>query len=286
MPRKKKIVEKLLHKYRFIVLNEETFEERMTFKVSRLNVMIIGGLFILLLIVMTTILIAFTPLKEYIPGYASTKLRKQATELLYRTDSLEMVIKDNNQYFSSIQRVLRGDSIHEESDFEKMESGVVTNEEIDLTPSKADSLLRKEVEKKDKYNVLNSAEDISDFKLFPPVKGQITQEFDHKNQHYGVDISIAINQPVKSTANGTVVFAEWTTETGYVIIIEHSYGLLSVYKHNSSLTKSQGDLVRAGDVIAMSGNTGEFTTGPHLHFELWREGYPVNPTEFLDFESN
>lgn len=283
MAKKKKITKKLLHKYRLIILNEETFEERLTFKLSRLNVFVIGGLMVVFLIFMTTILIAFTPLREYIPGYSSTRLRQQAMHLVYKTDSLEAVIHNNQKYFSSIQMVLRGDSIAEDLDLDTLKDSKLLAGEIDLSPSKADSLLRREVEQKDKYNVFESAEDISDFKLFPPVQGQVTEPYNPQKQHYGVDISISENKPVKATANGTVIFAEWTSETGFVIILEHSYGLLSVYKHNSSLTRTQGDLVRAGEVIAMSGNTGEFTTGPHLHFELWRGGHPINPEDFMDF---
>jgi len=120
--------------------------------------------------------------------------------------------------------------------------------------------------------------------LFPPVSGTISESYDVKSKHYAVDIVVEENTPIKATADGTVIFAEWTAQTGYVILIEHSSGLISVYKHNASLTKSQGDLVKAGEVIATAGNTGELTTGPHLHFELWSDGYPVNPTNFIDFK--
>ena len=119
--------------------------------------------------------------------------------------------------------------------------------------------------------------------LFPPVNGTISEAYNVKEKHYAVDIVVAKNTPVKATADGTVIFAEWTAETGYVVIIEHSYELISVYKHNASLTKEQGDLVKAGEVIAMAGNSGEYSTGPHLHFELWSRGYPINPTNFIDF---
>ena len=112
----------------------------------------------------------------------------------------------------------------------------------------------------------------------------ISQNYNIKEKHYAVDIVVAKDTPIKATADGVVIFSEWTTETGYVIIIEHSYGLISVYKHNAFLTKSQGDLVKSGEVIATAGNTGELTTGPHLHFELWSDGYPINPTNFIDFE--
>lgn len=283
--KKKKITKKLLHKYRLIILNEETFEERISFKLSRLNVFVVVGISVILLIVLTSVLIAFTPLREYIPGYASTKLRNQVVELVYKADSLERVVDRNDKYFSSIQHILRGDTLENKSS--KKDTVIPEKIEVDaltFAPSKADSMLRKEVERKDKYNVFYPAVNKIHFKLFPPVKGQITAGYDAEIKHYAVDISTAKNQPVKATADGTVILAEWTAQTGYVIILDHGDGLVSVYKHNSSLSKEQGDYVKAGEVIAMTGNTGEFTTGPHLHFELWRDGYPVNPEEFLEFE--
>ena len=124
----------------------------------------------------------------------------------------------------------------------------------------------------------------TNFVLFTPVNGEISEEYNAENKHYAVDIVVAKNTPVKATADGTVIFAEWTVETGFVVLIEHSYGLISVYKHNATLTKEQGDFVKAGEVIATSGNTGDLSTGPHLHFELWSDGYSVNPTNFIDFK--
>ncbi|WP_121666111.1 M23 family metallopeptidase [Mesonia aquimarina] len=283
---KKRLAKKLLHKYRLVILNEDTFEERFAFKLTRLNVFVTVGLSAIVLITLTILLIAFTPLREYIPGYSSTALRQRATELVYTTDSLQQVIEKRNRYFSSIRKVLSGDV--SPAEIQNQDSSGYTNaispDSINLNPSKADSLLRDKVEQEDKYNVFDVAVSRLDFKLFAPVNGSISEAYDVEKKHFAVDIVTAENTPVKATADGTVIFAEWTSETGFVIILEHSYGLISVYKHNSSLTKEQGELVKAGEVIAMVGSTGEFTTGPHLHFELWSDGYPVNPSEFLEFE--
>ena len=155
---------------------------------------------------------------------------------------------------------------------------------MNLSHSREHSLLREKVNKEDKYNLFESATSKVSFVLFPPVKGTISEGYNSQNKHYAVDIVVVEDTPVKATADGTVILAEWTTQTGYVTIIEHGNGLLSVYKHNASLTKHQGDLVKTGEVIAISGNTGELTTGPHLHFELWSNGYPIDPTTFIDFE--
>ncbi|MDB9960522.1 M23 family metallopeptidase [Oceanihabitans sp.] len=280
----KKIAKKLLHKYRLVILNEDTFEERLSFKLTRLNVFVLLALSSIFLVAATTVLIAFTPLKEYIPGYSSTALKKKATVLSYKTDSLERVIAVNERYFSSIKKVLHGEL--SSADFNRdsiIEAAKLDVNQIDLAPTKEDSLLREKVDKEDKYNLFETATSKASFVLFPPVNGTITEAYNVKERHYAVDVVVAKDTPIKATADGTVIFAEWTTETGYVMLIEHSYGLISVYKHNASLTKRQGDLVKAGEVIAMSGNTGELTTGPHLHFELWSDGYPINPTNFIDF---
>lgn len=282
---KKKFTKKLLHKYRMVILNEDTFEERLSFKLTRLNVFVVVSLGAIILIAATTLLIAFTPLREYIPGYSSAELKNEATNLAYTTDSLQNVLKLNEQYLSSIKQVLTGEV--ETSALSRdsiVTSSYESNEIEEVEPSKEDSILRAEVAQEDKYNILPTATDRIDFSLFPPVKGSISEPFNAKEKHYAVDVVVARNSPVKSVADGRVIFSEWTAQTGYVIIVKHGYGLLSVYKHNASLTKEQGDVVRAGEVIATAGSTGEYTTGPHLHFELWNESTPVDPTDYIDFD--
>lgn len=282
---KKKFTKRLLHKYRLVILNEDTFEERVSFKLTRLNVFVLVTSGVILLIAGTTFLIAFTGLREYIPGYSSSDLKRQATELTYQTDSLQKTLMLNNQYIESIKRVLTGD----------LEPAVLNRDSLakaqpfdaslaDLNPSRADSLLREEVALEDKYNVLETAGGSMDFALFAPVKGPISDKYDLKTRHYAVDVVAAKNTPVKSVADGRVIYSEWSAATGFVIIIKHDFGLTTVYKHNASLAKEQGDWVRQGEVIAMTGSTGELSTGPHLHFELWKDGNPVNPTDYIDFE--
>jgi len=281
----KNFAKKLLHKYRLVILNEDTFEERFAIKLTRLNVFVLMSISAIFLIAATTVLIAFTPLREYIPGYSSTSLKKKATQLSYKTDSLKQVIAMNTQYFESIKRVLKGDV--NTVDFNKdsiIEAAELDISNIDLNPSKEDSLLREKIDKEDKYNLFESATSKVNFVLFPPVNGTISEGYNVKDKHFAVDIVVAKDTPVKATADGTVILSEWTTQTGYVIILDHGNGLISAYKHNASLTKEQGELVKAGEVIAISGNTGELTTGPHLHFELWSNGYPIDSTTFIDFE--
>jgi murein DD-endopeptidase MepM/ murein hydrolase activator NlpD len=281
----KKIKKKLLDKYRMVILNENTFEERLSLKLTRLNVFVIVTFSSIFLIVFTILFIAYSPLKEYIPGYSSTALKKRATELSFKTDSLQQVLAMNSRYLGSIKKVLKGDVTSEELNRDSIaEATKLEITEVDLNPIREDSLLREKVDKEDKYNLFESATSVTNFVLFPPVTGVISEAYSLKEKHYAIDIVVAKDTPIKATADGTVVFAEWTASTGYVIILEHSYGLISIYKHNATLTKRQGDLVKAGEVIATSGNTGELSTGPHLHFELWSDGYPINPTNFIDFE--
>lgn len=283
--KRKEIKRKLLHKYRLVILNESTFEEKISFKLSRLNVFVTGSLCIIGLIGFTILLIAFTPLREYIPGYSSTKLKRQATELTYKTDSLVRVLNYTNRYLNNIRMVLKGDiennQINRDSLFEQFKLDPST---VDLTPIKEDSMLRAEVALEDKYNLFERTGEKTGLVLFPPISGTVSQGYNAEKHHYAVDVVAPRETPVKAVANGMVIFSEWAVDTGYVIIIEHKSGLLSVYKHNGSLNKNQGDVVRAGEVIASVGNTGELTTGPHLHFELWDNGTPVNPLDFIDFK--
>lgn len=283
--KRKEIKRKLLHKYRLVILNESTFEEKISFKLSRLNVFVTGSLCIIGLIALTTLLIAFTPLREYIPGYSSTKLKKQATDLTYKTDSLVAHLTNTNRYLENIRQVLTGDLENGQVNLDSLrEQFKLDPSSVDLTPIKEDSILRAEVALEDKYNLFESSARGAEITLFPPLQGEISQGYDVEQKHYAVDVTAPTDTPpVKAVANGTVIFSEWTAATGYVIIIEHKDGLLSVYKHNGSLSKNQGEVVRAGEVIASVGNTGELTTGPHLHFELWSNGSTVNPLDFINF---
>lgn len=282
--KRKEIKKKLLHKYRLVILNENTFEEKISFKLNRLNVFVTGTLFIIVLIGFTTLLIAFTPLREYIPGYSSTKLKRQATELTYKTDSLVATLNYTNRYLDNIRMVLRGEiantEVNRDSLFERYK---LDPAKVNLEPIAQDLLLRQEVALEDKYNLFErNLENLGD-NLFAPIAGTVTQKFNLEQKHYAIDVVAPKGSPVKAVADGTVIFAEWTAETGYVLIIEHKDNMLSVYKHNGSLNKTQGDQVIAGEVVAAVGNTGELTTGPHLHFELWREGKPIDPADFIDF---
>ena len=278
-----KLKEKLTFKYRFVVLNEDTFEERFSFKLNRLYAFVFGGLFSILLITLTILLIAFTPLKEYIQGYSSTELKKEATDLVYKVDSLNQVLSVNDLYIQNIQQVLKGEikrvSFNKDSVLSQLRI-----DEIDFAPSSVDSAFRAEVEQQDRYSVFQEATRNSDIVFTAPIKGEVTENYNDREKHFAIDIAVDKDTPVKAVADGTVIFRGFTADTGYVIVLEHNQGFISVYKHNSTIYKEQGDLVKSGEVIATAGSTGSFSTGSHLHFELWNEGYPVNPVNYINFD--
>ncbi len=283
--KKKNIKSKWRHHYRLVVLNDDTFEERFSLKLNRLNVFIVTLVSAVTLITLTTVFIAFTPVREFIPGYSSSEVRNQTTALLQETDSLKAQLAINEQQYSRIKMVLKGDITSEEyARIDSIAQVETTLSLDDVAPSREDSLLREEVAREDKYNVVEGAKARTNFVFFKPVRGVISAAFDIKDKHYGVDVTAPINTPIKAAAAGTVIFAGWSADTGYTILLEHSYGLLTVYKHCATLTKTQNDQVLAGEVIASVGNTGELTTGPHLHFELWSDGYALDPTNFINFE--
>jgi len=285
--RSKRIKKKLLSRYRLVILNEQTFEEQLYFRLTRLNVIIICTFLFALLFTGTIALVSYTPIKEIIPGYASTKMRKQAAENAFRLDSLLDAYRQSNQQLSTIRKVLIGEvDIAEIKEYAiNLDTQNIVNLS-NLKRSKQDSLLRSLVEQEDKYSVALTSGSKVDFVLYPPAIGNLSQAYDPVDKHYAVDIVLNENAPIKAVAEGTVIFSEWTADTGYVIIIEHPYGLLSAYKHNASLSKFQGETVAAGEVIATAGNTGKYSTGYHLHFELWSDGFPMNPENFIDFSQN
>ncbi|MDO5608032.1 MAG: M23 family metallopeptidase [Capnocytophaga sp.] len=284
--KRKYIRRKMLSKYRLVFMDDETLEERASLRLSRLNVFVVGTLFAITMVVLTTLFIIYTPLREYILGFSEVQLKRQTVELNFKVDSLEKAVRTSDAYFASIQKVLTGDITPDKINRDSILQNIKANPaEYNLMPSRQDSILRMDVTEEERYNVFQKAVDRNnDQLLFAPIEGEVSNDYNPEKRHYGIDIVAKEGMPVKVVADGTVIFADWTLETGYSIIVEHKDNLISVYKHNSSLTKKQGSQVRTGEVIATVGNTGELTTGPHLHFELWSNGYPVNPRNYIEFK--
>ncbi len=279
-----KLLTRLKNKYRLVILNDDTFEEKLSFKLSRLNVFVFTGLTAVLLIAGTTLLIAFTPLREYIPGYSSTELKKEAYRLSLVTDSITEQMVFNALYLENIRGIIEGKPPVDLSDSTAVDS--LKKVSLQESISKEDSMLRKLVEDEERFNVPVDGSprlSIESVNFFNPVKGLVINKFNPNDEHLGVDIVAKENEVIKAAQDGRVLFAEWTAETGYVLIIQHADKFTSVYKHNSALLKGQGEEVSAGEPIAIIGNSGELSSGPHLHFELWYNAYPVDPEEYILF---
>lgn len=282
---KPKKLQRLKHKYRLVILNEDTFEEKMSLRLSQLNVFVVVGISSLVLILMVILLIAFTPLKEFIPGYANVNVRKQGVENFLKSDSISVALAQNNLYIENIKHIIQGELV--ELDSETVVDSALSYEGIVNEPIEEDSVLRNMIETEEKYNLFNRAGstpgNISGFIFLQPLRGAVTNRFNMEKKHFGIDVVAPKNEAIKATLDGTVIFAEWTAETGYVIQLQHADNIVSIYKHNSVLHKKVGDYVKAGEVIAIIGNSGELSTGPHLHFELWYNGIPINPEDYMMF---
>ena len=285
MVKKNKIsrIDKLLETFHLVVVNEKTLKKRKIFSASRLKIFLVSLFGLTVILSAVFLIIYFTPLKEYFRGYTSTELRTSSLNNAIKLDSLEVLYLIQNNYISSLKKLLSGEIDFEDLSKDSLLEAYSTNDLDFVNINAEDSILRAIVEEEAKYNPTNINLDQLSAVLFNPANGGISSEFSLQEKHFGVDITLPENSAVYSVSDGRVLFAEWTSETGFVIIIEHLNGLTSVYKHNSSLSKTQGEHVRRGEVIGFSGNTGELTSGPHLHFELWFEGDPVDPLDFIEF---
>jgi len=281
---KKNSINKLTRSYKVVVSSEDTFEERLSFSTNKFNVFLVLSLYSIILIAFTISVVFFTQIREMVPGYSSSDLLTQAIYLTKKTDSLENELELNNTFYKSIENVLSGkteqiiykDTLALSNEKDNIDfQAVLTNAE--------DSILRKYVEEEDKFNLTKNELVIENKMFVSPVKGQITQKFDPLNNHFALDILVDTGTPVKSILEGKVIFSEWSVDTGHVLIIDHGDDIISVYKHNSKVLKTQNNFVKAGEVIAYSGNQGTLSTGPHLHFELWKNGTPINPEPLFNF---
>lgn len=284
-------LKKLNRKYDFLMSNDATGKKILNFRLNLLNLIwVILGL-ALLLVIFTTFIIAFTPLREYIPGYTDTNLNREVYQLNLRADSLKREMEKKDVYFQNLQKIVEGydfaaDSmLATRSIYEPLPKGVTDT--ITLKKSVQDSLLRAEYEAQNQFNLFG--EDLlspvkttfSVKNFFVPLIGMVTMGFNPTNGHYGVDIASDGDQIINATLDGTVVFAAWSIDNGYCLGIQHDDSYFSTYKHNATLLKKEGDYVRAGEAIAILGESGEATKTEHLHFELWHNGIPLNPADYM-----
>ncbi|MBL7967688.1 MAG: M23 family metallopeptidase [Prolixibacteraceae bacterium] len=281
---RKKIFQMLKDHYRLIIYNDSTIQTVWSIKLTPIKVLTLGSLGAILLILFTTVIIAYTPLRENIPGYPSAKVRQQILRNYILVDSLENEIKTRDNYFLKVKTLFEGSVPSDET------SG--TDTALKVTEAKfrnfnADSIFEdKLLDEKNNLALQQNQKklpSIANIHFFTPLRGLITNRFNLKTDHLAVDIVGKQNARISSVLDGTVIFAGWTMDTGYSIFIQHENNILSVYKHNAELFKTVGDKVKSGDVIAIMGNSGELTTGPHLHFELWHNGTALDPETYIDF---
>ena len=281
----KTFLKRIFNDYKVVVSSEDTFEEKLSFKANKINAFIIMLLYSIILIAFTISIVFFTQLREMVPGYSSSDLLNRAIYLTKKTDSLEQQIALNNKFYKSIEDVLSG-NVDEfiSRDELSIDSNLINPGIFTISPNLQDSILRQYVENEDKFNLTNNELVIENKMFFSPIKGEITQSFNFNENHFAIDIAADIGTPVKSVLDGKIIFSEWSLETGYVVVIDHGENIISVYKHNSKTLKEQNDFVQAGEVIAYSGNQGNLSSGPHLHFELWKNGTPIDPEPLLNFK--
>ncbi len=276
---------KLFNDYKVVVSSEDTFEEKFAFKASKINVFVLILVYSVILISFTISVVFFTQLRELVPGYSSSDLLSRAIYLTQKTDSLERQIELNNKFYKSIEDVLSGKTDEFiERDNIPIDSSLNDKNLFSISPNSEDSILRNYVDSQDKFNLTKNELVIENKMFFSPIKGDITQTFNFEENHFAIDIAADIGTPVKSILDGKILFSEWSVDTGHVIIVDHGDNIVSVYKHNSKSLKEQNDFVQAGEVIAYSGNQGSLSSGPHLHFELWKNGTPIDPEPLLNFQ--
>lgn len=281
----KRILKKMNDRYRLVFLNDGTFEEKFSFRLTRWNLFILFGSITILLFVSSFFIISNTGLRYWVKGYTDVHDERLLYYTQLRLDSQDRALQQYDLWLTNFQKILTGEDIEDY----KMDTADFSSRKYDtiqLRRSPEDSILRVEFSEADPYAITRRTKPGSahGFLFFPPLKGTVINGFNPITRHYAVDIASRQNEAVKATLNGTVIMAAWAAETGWTILLQHSDNMISVYKHNSALLKKQGEYVRAGEPIAIYGGTGRMSSGPHLHFELWYHGNPVDPQDYMVFE--
>jgi murein DD-endopeptidase MepM/ murein hydrolase activator NlpD len=274
-------------KYRFSVINDHTFEEVWRIRLTRYNAFLLITFLVVSIIGATALLISFTNLREFIPGYPDVNMRRNILISAIRLDSLDRELALRDKYFSNLSAIISGNTPVE---MNIKQDTTKDYKAINFSTSREETSLRASVEKEERYNLTlgpatpEPVANLAGLHFFPPVKGIVSGRYDIRTKHFGTDIVTKPKAIVSSALDGTVIFTGWTMETGFVIEVQHQNDIVSVYKHNASLLRETGDLVRAGEAISVVGDSGElYTSGPHLHFEIWYRGSPLDPEKHISF---
>lgn len=270
--------------YRIVIFNDLNLHIIKQVRFNARTFVMANVFAIICIIVGVTVLIAFTPLREYIPGYPTGKMRQMLIRNVLVVDSLDLEIQRRDRYFHDFRAMLAGET---DPDTVVKHTAVITPDKVQFKKYDHDSLFKNEIAQEQINLGVNSGSTakggVAGLLFFPPLNGMVSGKYDVNIGHFGVDIVGKLNSRISAALDGTVVFAGWTIDTGYVIYIQHEQNLITVYRHNAELLKVQGDKVRAGEAIAIMGNSGKETTGPHLHFEMWINGVSVNPEDYIKF---
>lgn len=293
--KQKRWIEKLRHTYRLIIMNNETFEELGSYRLSLLNVYIALSTIAVVVALLVVVLVAFTPVRKYIPGYGDVNQNEELYQITQTLDSIEQEANAHRKYAENFRRMLVEDVQHVE-DVPKPSAENLSDSALAQAPaqrSEVDEQMRQEVEFQEigalaqkgsrTTNLSTVGIPLEQMYFTSPISGEISSDFMPDRQHFGVDILAPKNTAIKAVMDGYVFLSDWTLETGNTLGIQHANNVITFYKHNSALLKKVGSYVRAGEAVAIIGNTGTLSDGPHLHFELWYRGKPVDPTEFIDF---
>lgn len=281
--RRKAIWHNFKFKYKLTITNENTLEEIAGIHVSKLNGVSVLLSVITVIFLISATIIAFTPLRNYLPGYMNSEVRSQVVNNALLADSLQQIVARQNLYIMNIQDIFSGKV--KADTVQSIDSLTIVRSDSLMERTKREEDFRKQYEDSERYNLtaVNDVNATSGLIFYRPTRGMMSSNFDADNKHYGVDIAANPNESILATLDGTVILSAYTAETGYVIQVQHSQDFVSVYKHCGSLLKKEGDSVKGGEAIALVGNTGEKTTGPHLHFELWYKGRAIDPSKYIVF---
>lgn len=271
-------------KYKLSFINENTLEEVWSFRLSLFSAFVTLTVYAISLITITALIIIMTPIRNYLPGYLDVEVRKEIMENALRSDSLERMIQIQDLYLRNVTQIMSGEI--ELDSIRRIDSLAQTDVDYQIPRSEAEQAYVKDFEQDEKYNltVLDvNASHSNTFFFYKPVNGMVSSRYQADIRHFGIDIAAKPNESVLATLDGTVVYAGYDPNEGNVIQLQHKNGFISIYKHNETLLKEPGQSVVAGEAIALVGNSGVLSTGPHLHFELWLEGKPVNPEDYIVF---
>lgn len=286
MPKKKRTKafwNNIKFKYKLTIINENTLEEVVGLRMSKLNGVSVFLTSITVIFVIAATIITFTPLRNYLPGYMNSEVRKQIVVNALRLDSLQQLVDKQNLYVMNIQDIFRGkiqvDTVH------SMDSLTAIREDSLMKRTEREEEFRRKYEDTEKYNLttINAHAEVGGLLFFRPIRGMISSHFDVATKHFGMDIAANPNESVLAVLEGTVILSTYTAETGYLIEIQHNQDFVSIYKHCGSLLKKEGELVKGGEAIALVGNMGASSAEPNLHFELWKKGRPINPETYIVF---